>query len=153
MNSLSDGRCNRRLGWCLLVAALVGAAWLDPWSLGQREAGLVMGSPQMIARHSQAVVVGMAFLQLMVGHLLSDKIFPGRSRVAASILAGLGALVYAAGYALHLVWAGGAWMTVIGALLNCLAFAALLVADVDWRGRRETQTVLAVLCCGMLLGA
>src|SRR5438132_7788708 len=93
-----DGRWNRSLGWGLLVIGFAAGAWLDPWSFSQRDPSVLVGSPRMAARHAQAVVVGMAFLQLAVSSILVNSSFSPAVRRAASYLTGFGALSYAAGY-------------------------------------------------------
>ena len=60
------GRWNRLIGWTLLVAGFAWAAWLDPWSLSERNPALITGGARMVARHGQVVVLTMAFLQLLV---------------------------------------------------------------------------------------
>src|SRR5262245_1144018 len=104
MRPLFRGPWNRALGWALLAAGFAGAIWLDPWSLGQRDPSALIGSPRMAARHAQAVVLGMAFLQIIVGELLGTALFPDWAERAASWLTGSGALLYSFGYALLGHW-------------------------------------------------
>jgi hypothetical protein len=146
-----DGRWNRYLGWAMLVTGFAGAVWLDPWSLSERDPAVLVGSPQMALRHAQAVVVGMAFLQLMVAQILTLEIFSRRTQVAASCLSGLGALVYILGYPLYVVWPASAWLMVAGALLNFTAFAVLAQASPVWPGGGVVRMVLAMFCFGMFI--
>jgi hypothetical protein len=138
------------LGWALLVVAFAAAVALDPWSLSERDPEVLRGSPRMMARHAQAVVLGMAFLQLMVAEILTEASLSRRMRAVAALLSGGGALVYAAGYGLVLLDRSFAWLAVAGAALNFLAFALLLAAC--WRSAPLVwRIVLAVFCGGMLL--
>jgi hypothetical protein len=132
----------------MLVAGFAAAVWLDPWSLSEHDPAVLVGSPRMAARHAQAVVIAMAFLQLMVGRVLLTAGFPARASGLASGLSGAGALVYAAGYGLQIQWEEGAWLVVVGALLNFVAFAVLAGAGA---GRPALRVVLLVFCFGMLL--
>ena len=82
----ADGRWNRRIGWALLIAGFAWAAWLDPWSLSEHDPARVAGSARMIARHGQAVVLAMAFLQLLTAELLASA-GPAVRRVVAALTA------------------------------------------------------------------
>jgi hypothetical protein len=137
----------------MLTVGFAGAVWLDPWSLSERDPSLLVGSPRMAARHAQAVVVGMAFLQLMVGRVLLTEGFPAQVRWLSSLLSGSGALVYAAGYVLQILWTGGAWLIVAGALMNFAAFGVLSYASAGRRGHTELRVVLLLFCIGMLIDA
>ena len=143
------GRWNRLLGWALLVAGFVWAAWLDPWSLSEHDAAQITGSPAMVARHGQAVVLAMAFLQLLAAELLTVVGPPARR--AAAALTALGAILYAAGYVLEPWQAGFVWMVPIGAALNAAGFAVLLAAVANRPAQAWTRVILPVLCVGMLL--
>jgi hypothetical protein len=129
---------------------LAAGAWLDPWSLGEHRAEVLVGSSRMAARHAQAVVIGMGFLQLLLVRILAAGTFLPRVRLAASSLSGVGALAYAAGYALYPWWPDGAWLSAAGALLNFLAFALLLPAA---GCPLSVRMVLAILSLGMLVDA
>jgi hypothetical protein len=144
------GRWNGFLGRLLLLAGFLWAAWLDPWSLRQSDPATLTGSPQMAARQAQAVVLGMAFLQLIVaGAVAGDK--RAWERQAVSGCTGLGALLYTAGYTLAPAWSPSVWLIPAGALLNLAGFALLLVrlgrGDRPWIG----WLVFPVICLGMLL--
>src|SRR5579885_166280 len=67
-----DYSLNAYLGWLLLLAGVVAAVRLDPWSLSERDPRAIVGSTRMAARHAQAVVLAMGFLQLAVSLLLRD---------------------------------------------------------------------------------
>jgi hypothetical protein len=143
-----------RLGWnaligrLLLVTAFLWAAWLDPWSLSERDPAALPGSAQMAARQAQAVIVGMAFLQFIVAAALDTGDWV-RERRAVSLLTGAGALLYAAGYTLAPVARPAVWLILVGALLNFVGFALLLLRA----GRGVWRIVLAVICLGMALDA
>ncbi len=81
------GRWNRLIGWTLLVAGFAWAAWLDPWSLSERNPALITGGARMVARHGQVVVLTMAFLQLLVAELLAAA--SPRARPLPAALTGL----------------------------------------------------------------
>jgi hypothetical protein len=147
-----DGRWNRCLGWGLLLIAFAVATWLDPWSLGERDAAALPGSVRMMVRHAQAVVVAMAFLQLVVADLLAEFSLSLAVRIAVTLLSGIGTLAYSAGYGLIAVRPAYAWLTVGGAVLNGLAFG-LLAVTIGRRGPVVVQVVLPVFCGGMLLDA
>jgi hypothetical protein len=132
----------------MLFVGFASAAWLDPWSLGERDPSVLVGSPRMATRHAQAVIVGMALLQLMVAKLLAGGYFPTRARLMCSVLSGSGAIVYATGYVLHVRWPESAWLIVGGALLNYLAFVALVVAKVSRPVPWEVRAVLLIFCGG-----
>src|SRR5438067_1854713 len=89
--STTAGRWNERLGWGLLLVGFVAAVGVDPWSLGERDPAALPGSPRMAARHAQAVVLGMAFLQLAVALVLRARKWAGGGRLASG-LAAAGAL-------------------------------------------------------------
>ena len=90
---------NGLIGRLLLVTAFLWAAWLDPWSLGERDPAVLLDSAQMAARQAQAVIVGMAFLQFIVAGALASATWLRDPR-AVSLLTGAGAILYAVGYAL-----------------------------------------------------
>src|ERR1700687_4687241 len=135
----------------MLVVGFATAVWLDPWSLGKRDPAVLVGSSRMAARHAQAVILGMALLQLMVAKLLAGGHFSHRARVVCSVLSGCGALVYAAGYVRLVRWPAGAWLIAAGALLNYLAFVALALAKVTRPVPWVLRAMLLVFCGGMLL--
>jgi hypothetical protein len=137
----------------MLIAGFAGAVWLDPWSLSEHDPSVLVGSPRMAARHAQAVVVGMAFLQLLVARELLTGGFPARVSRLTSSLSGLGALLYTAGYLLHPLWSEGAWLSTGGALMNFAAFGVLSCAGSGWQGRTALRIVLLILCFGMLIDA
>jgi hypothetical protein len=144
---------NRFLGWGLLVAGLVGAAWLDPWSLSERSGSLLAGSPRMAARNAQSMVLGMALLQLAVARVLAADRFPPSVRRSAAWLTAAGAVLYALGCALWIPWPAGAGLIPVGALMNFAGLAAL-----SWTSRKTgaapgTAMVLAILAMGMLIDA
>jgi hypothetical protein len=149
MTSAAVGRWNRLLGWALLVAGFVWAAWLDPWSLSEHDPAHIVGSPRMVARHGQAVVLAMAFLQLLTAELLAAA-GQAAHRVAAAFT-GLGAILYAAGYVLEPWQAGLVWMVPVGAALNAAGFAVLLASVANRPAQAWTRVILPVLCLGMLL--
>ncbi len=144
------GRWNGFIGRILLVAGFIWAAWLDPWSLSQRDPAVLAGSPRMAARQAQAVVLGMAFLQLIVAGAVAGnaRAWPQRG---ASWLTGLGTLLYTAGYALASAWSPSVWLIPAGALLNLGGFALLLAQLGRGGSPRIWRLVLPVICLGMLL--
>jgi hypothetical protein len=71
----------------------------------------------------------------------------------ASCLSSLGALVYAAGYFLHVGWTESPWLMVTGALLNFVALVMMTADGGVCRGRRDVVAVLLVFCFGMLIDA
>ena len=86
------------------------------------------GSERMAARHAQAVVVAMGFLQVAVALLLREHLFPPRSRRVAGPVLALGTLVYAAGYVGLVLWPGQVWLIPCGAAVNLAGFALLAAA-------------------------
>jgi hypothetical protein len=151
MGATAAGGWNDLIGRALLLAGFLWAAWLDPWSLSEPDPTALPGSARMAARQAQAVVVGMAFLQLVVsGALRLGRGGPGGRR-AVAWLTGVGALLYAAGYALVPVWPPGVYVIPAGALLNLLGFALLLGQVGGSSG--VWRVVLPVVCLGMLLDA
>jgi hypothetical protein len=148
-----QGRWNRHLGWTMLVATFAAGIWLDPWSLGERNPALLPGSPRMAARHAQAVLAGMAFLQIMIAKLLAAQYFSRRAQNGCSLLSGCGAIVYATGYAVLGHWPEGAWLIVSGALMNLGAFSVLAAAQTTRPLPLEVRTVLLIFCFGMTLDA
>jgi hypothetical protein len=142
------GRWNRCIGWALLVAGFASAAWLDPWSLSERDPALITGGARMVARHGQAVVLAMAFLQLLSAELLAAA---GPRARPAGLLTGLGALLYAAGYVLEPWQAEVVLLVPVGAVLNAAGFGVL---GVEFAGRRYcawARVILPILCLGMIL--
>jgi hypothetical protein len=137
---------NALIGRLLLVTAFLWAAWLDPWSLSERDPASLPGSAQMAARQAQAVIVGMAFLQFIVVRALASGAWM-RQRRAVSLLTGAGALLYAVGYALAATAQPAVWLILVGALLNFIGFAFLLLRA----GGGVWRIVLAVICLGMAL--
>ena len=145
------GQLNRRIGWTLLVAGFAWAIWLDPWSLSERDPSALVGSPRMAARHAQAVVLGMGFLQLMVGEVLATGAFIAPVRRASAWLTGAGAAVYALGYVLTSRWPVSAWLVPAGAMMNLAGFILLTWSETGTQGRQELRVVLPIICFGMLL--
>lgn len=148
-----DGGWNRRLGWVLLVVGFAAGTWLDPWSFRERDPAAWMSSHRPAVRHAQAVLVGMAFLQLIVAGLLTTCPFRPAVRQAASLLTGLGTLIYAAGYVFDPWWNASAWLIAAGALLNLLGFGLLAGDSIRSGFRPFLRMILLVFCFGMLLDA
>jgi hypothetical protein len=147
---LYGGHWNGLIGRFLLIAAFLWAIGLDPWSLGLRDPTALPGSAQMAARQAQAVVMGMAFLQLIVAGALTGDVC-GWVRRAIVVCTGLGALLYAAGYALAVIGPPGVWLIPAGALLNFVGFALLLARIGPKPNAGVWRMVLPVICLGMLL--
>jgi len=146
-----DRSPNGLIGWALLVAGFAWAAWLDPWSLSETDPAALAGSHRMATRHAQAVVLGMAFLQLLVAHLHASAWLPLRAVRLASWLVAVGAVLYALGYGLSVHWAAGAWLIPLGALLNLAGFASLAWVAPRRQDGLELRAVLLVIAFGMLL--
>jgi hypothetical protein len=145
------GFWNERLGWLLLLAGLCTAVGLDPWSLSERDPAALPGSVRMAARHAQAVVLAMGFLQIAVALLLREYTLPGHLRNLAGLVLLVGTLVYSAGYVGLPLRSGVAWLISSGAALNLLGFA--LLGWAAWRSAisAEVRTVLAVFLFGMAI--
>jgi hypothetical protein len=90
----------------------------------------------------------MAFLQFIVAGALASGAWV-RERRAVSLLTGAGALLYAVGYALAPAARPAVWLVLVGALLNFVGFALLLLRA----GGGVWRVVLAVICLGMALDA
>ena len=150
-------RWNRHIGWLLLVGAFVWAIWLDPWSLGEVDPRALPGSARMAARQAQAVVIGMAFLQLILAPILARAIFSPQLRRFVAIITGCGALVYSAGYGLAAEYPSGTWLIPMGALLNAVGFGSLALTGWKARGADRNLTglciILSAITFGMLLDA
>jgi hypothetical protein len=145
------GYCNERLGWLLLLAGLSAAVGLDPWSLSERDPAALLGSVRMAARHAQAVVLAMGFLQIAVALLLRENTLPRRLRSVASLVLVLGTLVYAAGYVGVVLRPGDAWLIASGAAVNLFGFA--LLGWAAWRTpvAVEVRVALATFLLGMAI--
>jgi hypothetical protein len=131
----------------LLIVGLGWAAWLDPWSLSEPDPAALPGSARMATRQAQAVVLGMAFLQLTVARLLCGWEVAWTVRLAAGLTAA-GAVVYVLGSLLCIGWPAGAWLIPAGALLNAAGFAALAVRG---PGGGVTRVLLGMVTFGMVL--
>lgn len=147
---MADGRLNRLLGWTLLIAGFAVAIWLDPWSASERDPAIWSASPAMYARHGQAVVVGMAFLQITLSLLLAAGQFRYVGSTATLLSAG-GSLLYLGGYLSWVVWPAGPWLSVVGATLNFAAFVLLAIASFRRPTPVPMRIELLVLGCGMIL--
>ncbi len=147
-----DYSLNAYLGWLLLLAGVVAAVRLDPWSLSERDPRAIVGSTRMAARHAQAVVLAMGFLQLAVSLLLRDGGLgiPALGRVASVTLAA-GTLVYAAGYIGHAFRSRAAVLIPLGAAVNLAGFALLSWYGWELLPPAESHTVLAVFLLGMAI--
>jgi hypothetical protein len=145
------GVWNNRLGWLLLLAGFCAAIGLDPWSLSERDAAALPGSVRMAARHAQAVLVAMGFLQIAVAYLLREGALSQRLRHLAGPVLAVGTLIYAAGYVGLNLRPGGAWLIVLGAAINGIGFA--LLNWTAWRAptAAEVRVVLAVFLLGMVI--
>src|SRR5262245_5881583 len=146
-----QGVWNERLGWLLLLAGLSSAVGLDPWSLSERDPAALPGSLRMTARHAQAVVLAMGFLQLAVARLLGEATLAERLRRAAGLVLAVGTLLYAAGYVGLALWPGHAWAIPLGAALNLSGFAVLGWAACHGSVAAEVRVVLAVFLFGMAI--
>src|SRR5262245_28697591 len=104
----------------------------------------------MYARHAQAVVVGMAFLQITFSLLLASGHFRDIGGTAAFLSAG-GSLLYLGGYLLWIVWPAGPWLSIAGATLNFAAFVLLAIASFRRPIPAPMRIELIVLGCGMFL--
>jgi hypothetical protein len=141
------------LGRVLLFVGFVWAIWLDPWSLSETDPAALLGSPSMAARHAQAVVVGMAVLQLIIAAALGAGGERRKARCAVALLSGLGASVYSAGYALAPFAPPAVWLIPAGALLNLAACALLFTVVGRGPGTGVWRVILPVICLGMVLDA
>src|SRR3712207_6689380 len=103
------GTANRYLGWALLVIGFAWAAWLDPWTLAETDGSRLVGSARAAARHAQAVVLGIGFLQLLVAQVLSHAGLHSAPARTAALITGVGSGVYAAGYVLVVGSPWAAW--------------------------------------------
>jgi hypothetical protein len=133
----------------LLLAGWAWAIGLDPWSLSEHDPALLPGSPRMAARHAQAVVLAMGFLQLAVA-LLLDR--PGLSEFRRRLVSGftlIGTLVYAAGYVSLATLLPMAWLIPLGALLNLLGFTVLAGGIFRAGVGVAPRVVVVVFCLGM----
>lgn len=153
MGHAPRARLNRLLGWAFLVAGFAWAVGLDPWSLSERDPALLVGSARTAARHAQAAVLAMGFLQLAVALVLEGMTLPAPARRAAAGLTAAGATAYALGHAAHVVWPAGTWLAPAGALVSFAGFVTLLWALFHGGGAPELWVVLPVFCFGMLLDA
>ena len=155
-----DGvRWNRYLGWSLLIVGFTWAIWLDPWALSERDPSALPGSVRMAVRQAQIVVLSMAFLQIIVDHVLAVGIFPTLMRRGTAWLTGAGAVAYCLGYAFGSSWSGIVWLISVGALMNALGFGILSLFC--WSVPNEhspselgvLKVILPVIFFGMLLDA
>jgi hypothetical protein len=142
---------NERLGWLLLIVGLSAAVGLDPWSLSERDPAVLPGSARMAARHAQAVVLAMGFLQLAVARLLGELTHAERLRRIAGPVLAVGTLVYSAGYVGLTLWPGHAWPIPIGAALNLSGFAVLGWAACRSSVAAEVRVALAIFLFGMAI--
>jgi hypothetical protein len=145
------GRWNGFLGRVLLLAGFAWGAWLDPWSLSERDPAALPGSARMAARQAQAVVIGAAFLQVIAAAALAVGGPRAGFRPVAAGLTGLGTVLYTAGYALAASFPGAVRLIPAGAALNLGGFALLLAAAWKEPGASVWRVVLPVICLGMLL--
>jgi hypothetical protein len=148
---VTNGRINRLLGWLLLTLTFAASGVLDAYSLSIRDTDTLRASPALLARHAQAVALGMAFFQLLVGLLLSRRESDKANARLTAALSMAGSLLYVAGYALHVFWPHGALVAVVGAALNAVAIALLLPARFPASLSGAARTAVVVLCGGMLL--
>jgi hypothetical protein len=101
----------------------------------------------MVARHGQAVVLAMAFLQLLTAELLTAS--ARLPRAVAAVTTGVGALLYAAGYVLEPWRPEAIGLAPLGAAMNAVGFAALAVDLAGRRGCTWARVILPILCLGM----
>jgi len=147
---LARGELNRLLGWTLVLAALVAAVWLDPWSLAESNKEVWSNSPHALARHAQAVLFGMGFFQLAAGRIFSSVPALVPTRVAPSLVCG-GTIAYCAAYVAGVVWPTAHWLAPLGAAANLVGLSIWLrSARRKGVGMFLTLMVLT-LCFGMLL--
>jgi hypothetical protein len=143
---------NADLGWLLLLAGIAAAAGIDPWSLSERDPRAILGSTRMAARHAQAVVLAMGFLQIAVALLVRGS--PLRDGVlvqaGSATLAG-GTLVYAGGYCGSVFRERAAGLIPVGAAINLAGFALLSRAAWLAPAHHEERLVLAVFLFGMAI--
>lgn len=137
---------NRRIGWTLAIGAFAGSALLDPWILGVRDPSGLLDDVRMAARHAQAVVLAMAFLQLALARILDQAALPAARRRRIAGLTALGAVAYAAGYILAGVVPAAIWLVPIGSA-STLAGLALLARSGPIDG--VPAAVVPVLAFGM----
>ncbi|HVS37402.1 MAG TPA: hypothetical protein VMS17_17705, partial [Gemmataceae bacterium] len=102
----------------------------------------------MVARHGQAVVLAMAFLQLLTAEVLAGA--APSARPIPAVLTGLGAVLYAAGYVLEPWRPEAVDLVPIGAALNAAGFA-ILGAVADRPGQAWARVIFPILCLGMVL--
>jgi hypothetical protein len=142
---------NERLGWILLLAGWTWAVGLDPWSLSEHDPEALVGSARMTARHAQAVVLGMGFLQLALALLLASPELSELGRRLASLLTAAGAVVYAAGYVSLATRLPLPWLIPLGAFISLLGFASLGGAVFRPDTGAARRVVVVVFCLGMLI--
>jgi hypothetical protein len=151
---------NGFLGWALLVAGFGWAVWLDPWSLSESNPQALVGSARMAARQAHAVVVGMAFLQLMTFQVLRAPFFSSAIQRLVSWLTAVGAVAYVLGYMAAIEAPGSLWLVPCGALCNAIGFGILGFScwtvhhqtnEATSRVLRVLKVILPVVVFGMLL--
>jgi hypothetical protein len=148
MRFLSSGKLNRAIGWLLLVVALACAAWLEPWSFGERNPADLVNSAKTAVIVAQTIALVMAFLQLAIAETLTLASPLTVRRGSFACLAGLGGVLIAAGYAAEIRHPGAAWLIPTGAVMSLMGFVTFIK---DARGNRDLKTIILVLCFGMLL--
>lgn len=148
---MAEGYLNRVVGWSMLLLGLALAAVLDQWFFSPQSAAEYADSLRPDVRHAQGVVLGMALLQLAMAHLLRTPSFSAGVRRTAACLTTIGAVVYAAGYALGLWWPALHWLVLAGSLMNLSGFAYLLWVGPAGSYAGKIRLILPVACFGMLL--
>ncbi len=148
----SSGEFNRRLGWCLLLTAFAVGIYLDPWSLSERDAVVWIRSPKMYARHAQAVLFGMGFLNIAVANILRRTPALPQTGWIVSLVAG-GTLLYCGSYLAGIVWPRAHWIVPLGALANLTGFTMWFVSLHRTSAPFLFRAVLVVFCFGMLVDA
>ena len=136
----SSGEFSAWMGWSLVLAAFAMAVGLDPWSLSERDAAVWLGSPQMYARHAQAVLLGMGFLNLAVARILR-RASPASQTSRVIGLVGFGTTVYCLSYLFGVAWPIAHYLVPLGAVANLAGFSLWL-----WALRRETVPLLFRRC-------
>ncbi len=148
---LASGELNLWLGYVLLVVGFGVGGWLDPWSLGEREAERLYATGRMHARHGQAVVLAAAFFQLGLGVILAEA--RTRSPIAGwgAVLSVGGSGLYAIGWTLGIISPAALWLAPGGATVNLLALMLLSFGVGQRQVGKLSLAVLAVFALGMTM--
>jgi hypothetical protein len=149
-----NGQLDRAIGWALIAGLFVAASWFDPLILSERNSADLTTSLKTTATTAQPMIAVMAFLLLVVPHLLTSLEHQLTRRKVISWLTGTGTVSCVVGYLASPWWPTATGLIPGGALMVLIGFTLILCwAPAVWADRNLRIMSLTIGFAMMLVTA